>query len=57
LTGRPIDVSTPADTAQIATDKLETQSDLHASADYRREVTRVLIERTLARLAFEGARS
>lgn len=56
LAGRRIGVDTLADAAHIATAKLETRSDLHASSDYKRDVTRVLIERTLMRVAFEEAR-
>jgi carbon-monoxide dehydrogenase medium subunit len=57
LTGRRLESPLLADAARIASEGLETQSDIHASAAYRREVTRVLIERTLARAARNGAHS
>jgi carbon-monoxide dehydrogenase medium subunit len=56
LVGRRIEGAILADAARIASEGLETHSDIHASAGYRREVTLVLIERSLARAAGEGAR-
>ena len=55
VTGRRIDTDAVDEAARIATTNLEIQSDLHASADYRRDVTRVLITRALRRAALAEA--
>jgi carbon-monoxide dehydrogenase medium subunit len=51
LVGRKLEAETIATAAAKATQSLDALSDIHASAEYRRSVSRVLIERVLARAA------
>lgn len=41
--------------AKIAADEVECQADLHASAEYRRGLTQIMVERTLRRAVADGA--
>src|SRR3712207_8424035 len=53
--GSPVDSADWAGAAALARGKVEPDSDLHASADYRRLLVGVLTERTLAEAAAEAA--
>jgi CO/xanthine dehydrogenase FAD-binding subunit len=55
LAGRPLDDAAFTEAGRIATARLEPEGDIHASAEYRREVAGVLAERAL-RLAAERAK-
>jgi carbon-monoxide dehydrogenase medium subunit len=54
--GSPVDTADWAAAAALARGKVEPDSDLHASADYRRLLVGVLTERTLGEAAAEAAR-
>lgn len=56
VTGQPADKDTFAEAGRIAAARVEPETDIHASAEYRREVAGVLAERALA-LAVERTRS
>jgi len=47
LIGLPLNEQTIADAAAAAVDLIDPEGDLHASADYRRHLARVLVERVL----------
>ncbi len=48
LVDRPLDHRAICETARLAAEEVNAQADLHASAEYRRALTAVLVERTLA---------
>jgi carbon-monoxide dehydrogenase medium subunit len=52
----PVDAADWAAAGALARGKVDPDSDLHASADYRRLLVGVLTERTLADAAAEAAR-
>jgi carbon-monoxide dehydrogenase medium subunit len=54
--GSPVDAADWSAAAALARGKVDPDSDLHASADYRRLLVGVLTERTLAEAAAEAAR-
>ena len=47
LVGLPLNDRTIADSAAAAVDLIDPEGDLHASADYRRHLARILVERVL----------
>jgi CO/xanthine dehydrogenase FAD-binding subunit len=51
LVGRKPDPELFRETANLAAAELETESDIHASAEYRKEVAAVLARRVLAQAA------
>jgi aerobic carbon-monoxide dehydrogenase medium subunit len=51
LTGRPADAATFADAAEAAAAAVSPPDDIHGSADYRRDLVRVLLRRALERMA------
>ena len=55
VVGKPADEETLTEAGRIASARLDPETDIHASAEYRREVAGVLTERAL-RLAVERAR-
>lgn len=54
VAGKPADVETLTEAGRIASARLDPEPDIHASAEYRREVAGVLTERAL-RLAVDRA--
>jgi carbon-monoxide dehydrogenase medium subunit len=50
LAGRPADASTFADAAEAAAEAVSPPDDIHGSADYRRDLVRVLLRRALERM-------
>lgn len=51
LTGRPAGAATFADAADAAAEAVSPTGDIHGSADYRRDLVRVLLRRALDRMA------
>jgi carbon-monoxide dehydrogenase medium subunit len=54
LTGSNLDAGAAAAAAEAAMGEIDPKSDAHASADYRREVTGVLVRRAVAQAAYGG---
>jgi len=50
LAGRPADAETFADAAEAAAEAVSPPDDIHGSADYRRDLVRVLLRRALERM-------
>jgi carbon-monoxide dehydrogenase medium subunit len=55
VAGRPVDTADWSAAATLARGKVDPDTDLHASADYRRHLVGVLTERTLVAAAAEAA--
>jgi len=57
LPGRPLDEAAILDAAGRVADDVDPPSDIHATSAYRRQLCRVLVQRTLARAATRAAPS
>ena len=51
LRGKPLDYDVTSRAAEIASDELSYMTDIRASAEYRREVVRVLVDRALKQVS------